>query len=259
MILEKIVIDKEARLVEQKKQCSPLSMKQLAEETKPHPADFYQALQQEGLSIIGEFKKASPSLGTIPEQIPLEERIRAYNESVDAISCLTEEDHFLGSAEDLQKVRQLTELPILRKDFMIDEYQFYEAKYIGANGVLLIAAILEDVRLRAFYQLAKELSLAPLVEVHDEWEMERALYFEADIIGINNRNLRDFTIRLETTARLAKQAQGSEALLVSESGIVTDEDVNFLKDCEVDAFLIGRALMESKSPKALAKRWKEST
>lgn len=255
MILDEIVADKKKRLPGHKAKISEQEMRRLAEEEKRVGASFSQALKKQGISIIGEFKQASPSLGKIDSKIDLTERIGEYSQSVDAVSCLTEEDHFLGSAEYLKKIRKMTELPILRKDFMIDPYQFYEAKAIGADGVLLIAAILDDVMMKDFYQLTKELGMDALVEVHEEREMERALKLDAEIIGVNNRNLKDFTISLETTKRLSKYMPEGK-IFVAESGIVSDEDVKFLKDCNVDAFLIGRAFMESENPKELAQRWK---
>jgi indole-3-glycerol phosphate synthase len=147
-------------------------------------------------------------------------------------------------------------LPILRKDFMIKEYQFYEAKAIGADAVLLITAILDDVQMRDFYQLARQLELDVLVETHDEAEIERAMKIEPRIIGVNNRNLKDFSISLETTKRLRPYVP-KEKVFVAESGIMGDQDVQFLHECGVDAFLIGRAFMEAENPRALAKRWKE--
>lgn len=255
MILDVIVEDKKRRLVEHKEKIGEAEMRRLAETCEPAGHSFYEALAKDGISIIGEFKQASPSLGKIKSKINLEERVEAYNHSVDAISCLTEEDHFHGNADDLKYIRSISTLPILRKDFMIEEYQFYEAKVIGADAVLLIAAILDDVQLRDFYQLATELGLDSLIEVHDETEMERALKMDPKIIGVNNRNLKDFSIDLHTTKRLAAMVP-EEKILVAESGIITDEDVKFLKECEVDAFLIGRALMESEQPRELAQRWK---
>ncbi len=258
MILDKIVADKKRRLPLHKSRISENRMRSLAEETirkkMQHPS-FYEALAKPGISIIGEFKKASPSLGKIESKLHLDERIAEYNACVDAISCLTEEDHFHGNTDYLQKIRRMSSLPIIRKDFMIDVYQFYEARAIGADAVLLIAAILDDVQLRDFYQLAGELGMDALVETHDEHEMERALKLDAEIIGVNNRDLRDFTIRLETTKRLSAMVPQGK-ILVAESGIVNDEDVKFLKDCRVDAFLIGRAFMEAEDSRALAKRWK---
>lgn len=255
MILDVIVEDKKKRLPEHKKNISEIKMRELAEIYEGKKHSFHDALSKSGISIIGEFKNASPSLGKIKSKINLLDRIDEYNESVDAISCLTEEDHFDGNVDYLKKIRTITELPILRKDFMIDPYQFYKAKAIGADAVLLIAAILDDAQMKDFYQLSKELELDALVEVHDEAELERALKMDADIIGVNNRNLKDFTISLDTTVRLSKLVP-EDKVLVAESGILEDADVELLKECGVDAFLIGRALMEAEHPKEVAKRWK---
>ncbi len=256
MILDQIVADKKIRLNEHKIRTSFEEIRRQAEEVKREGRTFYEALKKDRISIIGEFKQASPSLGKIDSKIDLTKRMEEYSASVDAVSCLTEEDHFLGNIDYLKKIRNMTTLPILRKDFMIDEYQFYEAKAIKADAILLIAAILDDAQLKDFYQLSKELGLDALVEVHDEKEMERVLAVDADIIGVNNRDLRDFTIRLDTTKRLSVMVP-KEKVFVAESGIITDEDVRFLKECRVDAFLIGRAFMESENPKELARRWKE--
>ena len=255
MILDEIVADKKKRLPEHKVKISEQEMRRMAEEKKGGNHSFCHALKKPGISIIGEFKQASPSLGKIVSKIDLTERMEEYSQSVDAVSCLTEEDYFLGNAEYLKRIRKMTELPILRKDFMIEPYQFYEAKVIGADAVLLIAAILDDVMMKDFYQLSRALGLDALVEVHDEREMERALKLDAEIIGVNNRNLKDFTISLDNTKRLSKYMP-REKIFVAESGIVSDEDVKFLKDCRVDAFLIGRAFMESENPKELAQKWK---
>ncbi len=255
MILDEIVADKKKRLPEHKVKISEQEMRRMAEEKKGGNHSFCHALKKPGISIIGEFKQASPSLGKIVSKIDLTERMEEYSQSVDAVSCLTEEDYFLGNAEYLKRIRKMTELPILRKDFMIEPYQFYEAKVIGADAVLLIAAILDDVMMKDFYQLSRELGLDALVEVHDEREMERALKLDAEIIGVNNRNLKDFTISLDNTKRLSKYMP-REKIFVAESGLVSDEDVKFLKDCRVDAFLIGRAFMESENPKELAQKWK---
>jgi len=243
MILDEIVEDKKKRLPGHMARIPETEMRRMAEETKTREADcFYNHLKKPGLSIIGEFKKASPSLGTITSKIDLMERISEYNASVDAISCLTEEDHFHGNVAYLKEIRAKSSLPILRKDFMICEYQFYEAKVIGADAVLLITAILDDAQMHDFYQLAGELELDVLVDPR--------------IIGVNNRNLKDFTISLEHTRRLRPYVP-EDKVFVAESGITGDEDVRFLRDCGVDAFLIGRAFMESENPKALAQKWKE--
>lgn len=256
MILDKIVEDKKKRLPEHKARISEQRMRRLAEETATRAKNaFYENLKKPGLSIIGEFKQASPSLGNITSKIDLLERIEDYNQSVDAISCLTDEDHFKGNVEYLKQIRAKSSLPILRKDFMIEEYQFYEAKVIGADAVLLITAILDDVQMHDFYQLARELELDVLVETHDEAEIERALRIDPRIIGVNNRNLKDFTISLENTRRLRPYIP-EDKVYIAESGIMGDADVQFLKEAGADGFLIGRAFMESENPKELAKRWK---
>jgi indole-3-glycerol phosphate synthase len=255
MILDRIVEDKKKRIPEHKARIPETDMRRMAEEYAGETHSFYNALKKDGISIIGEFKKASPSLGNIKSKIDLIDRIAEYNDSVDAISCLTEEDHFLGSVEYLKQIRAKSALPIIRKDFMIDPYQFYEAKAIGADAILIIAAILDDFQMNDFYQLSAELGLDALVEVHDETEMERALKLDAAIIGVNNRNLNDFSISLDTTRRLSDMVP-RDKVFVAESGIMGDDDVEFLKECHVDAFLIGRALMESEHPKEVARRWK---
>lgn len=264
MILDDIVADKRGRLLEHKKKISDGDMKKLADQCDRKSISFYEALAKEGLSIIGEFKKASPSMGVIDGKIDLLDRIDQYNKSVDAISVLTEEDHFNGSEEYLKKVRSISNLPIIRKDFIIEEYQVYEAKVIGADCILLIAAILDDTKMRALYQLAYSLGMDVLLEVHDETEMDRALNLNAKIIGVNNRNLKNFTIDLENTKRLSSYLEkryklhgySKRPVFVSESGVTNDEDIVFLKECKVDALLIGRAFMESEKPYEVAKRWK---
>lgn len=257
MILDDIVRDKKKRLAEEKQNITEEEMKRQASASTRNSISFFDALSKNGLSIIGEFKKASPSMGIIDSKIDLSDRIEQYSKSVDAISCLTEEDHFNGSAEYLKKIRQMTELPILRKDFIIDKYQIYESKVIGADAILLIAAILSDDELKEFYLLAKELNLDVLLEVHDREEMERAINIKADIIGVNNRNLKDFSINLETTGKLRKMASDDNIVFVSESGILEDSDIKYLKECRVDGVLIGRAFMEAESPKQLAEKWKK--
>lgn len=256
MILDTIVADKKNRLKEQKNLIQMKEMINLGEATKTRCKDsFYQALKKPQISIIGECKKASPSLGKIESQIDITTRIAEYNDAADCISCLTEEDHFLGCAKDLIQIRKLTDLPILRKDFVIDPYQIYEAKYIGADAILLIAAILDDAQLADYYQLAQSLELDVLVEVHDEQEMERALKINPRIIGVNNRNLKDFHISLDNTKRLRHYVP-EDKVFISESGILNDDDIIELKNCHVDGFLIGRAFMESANPKELALHWK---
>jgi indole-3-glycerol phosphate synthase len=259
MILDEIVKDKKKRLKNQKEVISLEVMQEMAEASNRISISFYEALAKPGLSIIGEFKKASPSMGVLKNKLELTDRIDQYNNSVDAISCLTEEDHFNGSAEYLKQIRTISPLPIIRKDFIVDVYQIYEAKVIGADAILLIAAILDDDHMKQFYDLAYHLGMDVLLEVHDDEELRRAVQLGAKIIGVNNRNLKDFSITLETTKRLSEtldQLTDTRPVFVSESGVGKQEDILYLKDSKVDALLIGRAFMEAEDPQALAKEWK---
>lgn len=256
MILDVIVEDKKKRLAEAKEKISLEEMKELAADCERESISFYEALRKPGLSIIGEFKKASPSHGKMDNKINLSDRIDQYNQSVDAISCLTEEDHFFGSIDYFKEIRGISRLPMIRKDFIIDPYQIFEAKVIGADCILLIAAILTDRELKLFYELAYDLGMDVLVEVHDEEEMKRALGLDAKIIGVNNRNLKDFTIDLKTTKELSKMVP-EDVVFVSESGITKEEDIVFLTECNIDAVLIGTVFMEAENPKELAETWKE--
>ena len=256
MILDVIVEDKLKRLPEHKKRISEEEMTRLAIESHRVSHSFYDALAKDGLSIISEFKKASPSHGNMNNKITLEERIKQYGESADAISCLTEEDHFKGSTEYLKQIRQMTDLPIIRKDFIIDPYQVYEAKVIGADAVLLIAAILDDSRFKELYDLAYSLGLDVLCEVHNEEEMQRMINLGVKIIGINNRNLKTFEVSLDTTKKLASLAPEG-TVLVSESGVLNDDDIKVLKASGADALLIGTVLMEAPKPEELISEFKE--
>ena len=261
MILDVIVEYKKKRLVEHKNAISEEDMKQEALNLKRQSISFYDALRKQGLSIIGEFKKASPSHGKMDNKIDLTERIRQYSESADAISCLTEEDHFNGSTEYLKQIRSLTNLPIIRKDFIIDEYQVYEAKVIGADAILLIAAILDDEKFKELYDLAYSLSLDVLCEVHNEEEMQRMLNLDVKIIGINNRNLKTFEVDLDTTKKLAdmvtQEMRKAGKLLVSESGVADTDDIKVLAKSGADALLIGTVLMEAPKPEELISEFKE--
>lgn len=256
MILDQIVQAKKRRLKEQKQKTTETQMRQLALQFQRKSISFYDALAKPGLSIIGEFKRASPSMGNITMTMELEKRIAEYNDAVDAISCLTEEDHFLGNTTYFEKIRGISRLPMIRKDFIIDPYQIYEAKTIGADCILLIAAILTDTQMKEFYALAYQLGMDVLLEVHDEEEMKRALQLNPRIIGVNNRNLKDFTISLDTTKRLRPMVPEG-TVFVSESGVTDKEHIAFLKKCQVDALLIGGAFMLSAHPKKLAEEWKE--
>lgn len=205
---------------------------------------FYSAIAKDGLSIIGEIKKASPSKGIIKADFNPVEIAKKYCNVVDAISVLTEEDFFLGKPEYLKQVHDTVDTPILRKDFIIDSSQIFEAKDIGASAILLIVAILDIQKLKQFLKLAHELNLDSLVEVHNESEIQLALEAGADIIGINNRDLKTFNVDLNNTLNLRKFIP-ENILVVSESGINTQEDIKFLKHSNIDAVLVGESFMRT--------------
>jgi indole-3-glycerol phosphate synthase len=211
------------------------------------PRDFREALKKGRgpVKLIAEIKKASPSKGLIRSDFdPLQIASVYETYPVSAISVLTEEDFFQGHLSYLRRVRQVTSKPLLRKDFIIDEYQLYESRLYGADAVLLIAAILDKRRAGEYLQLASELGLAVLFEVHNEEDLEKALSIDAEIIGINNRDLTTLAIDLTTTLRL-KASIPAGKIIVSESGIRTRQDVVTLQDNGIDAMLIGTSFMES--------------
>ena len=196
-------------------------------------------------AIIAEIKKASPSAGIILEDFDPVQKAKDYEAfGAVALSILTEEDFFMGSMQYLKDVKAITSLPILRKDFMIDEYQIYEAKLIGADCILLIASILEDQQLTDFVQLAETLELDYLIEVHDEVELKRVEHFENAIIGVNNRNLKTFSVDLKNSVLLKEYFSGKN-IFVAESGIKSQEDLNYLKENDIHVFLIGESLMRN--------------
>lgn len=251
-ILDKIVADKK-RDVAQKKRSVPLSL--LKERIAQHkPLDFTAALRGNGLKLIAEIKKASPSKGLLcPDFKPVEmAQIYAQNGAA-AISVLTEADHFQGSLEYLSAIRDSVNLPLLRKDFIFDEYQIYETVVSGADALLLIAAILGPKQLAELLELSHSLGLACLVEVHNENEVEKALQSGAEIIGINNRDLKTFKVDIDTTRRLRVLVPRGK-IVVSESGILNRDDIKALKAWGVNAALVGEALVTAKD---IASRIKE--
>lgn len=190
-------------------------------------------------------KKASPSKGLIKADFDPVAIAKEYEAAgADAISCLTEEFYFKGSSEYLKEIRKAVNIPILRKDFIFDEYQVYEAKYIGANAVLLIAAILSAAQLERLYKLARSLGLECLAEVHSPEELEKVSALDFNILGVNNRNLKTFEVDLNTTAKLKKHIPEGK-ILVSESGIKTNGDMRLIRELGADAVLIGETLMRS--------------
>lgn len=215
---------------------------------------FYQAIAKEGLSIIGEIKKASPSKGLIKVDFNPVALGKIYEQAVDCISVLTEEDYFMGSYKYLRTVSKEVTLPTLYKDFVLDEGQIYQAKSIGASCILLIVAILSKETLEKFFKLSRKLGLDVLVEVHTEEEMKTALTLKPRIIGINNRNLVTFETTIETTIKL-KSLVPKGILVISESGIRTREDILQLSDIGIDGILVGESFMKG-DIKALANIFK---
>jgi indole-3-glycerol phosphate synthase len=212
---------------------------------------FNEALTRPGLSLIAEFKRRSPSAGALAsDSIDLAAQVAAYERGgAAALSVLTDERHFGGSLADLRAARAACDLPIIRKDFIVDPYQLYEAAVNGADAVLLIAAALSDEDLRALYQEARSIDLDCLVEVHDDAELERALEAGAEVIGINNRNLDDMSVDIGTTFELMTDVPAGKTV-VAESGISGREELAELDRVGVDAVLIGGALMTAEDPEA---------
>jgi indole-3-glycerol phosphate synthase len=211
------------------------------------------------MRVIAEFKRRSPSAGTLRERADLESVVRAYERGgASALSVLTEGPHFGGSLEDLRVAREASELPILRKDFILEAYQLYEARACGADAVLLIVAALEERELAALHERARELALEALVEVHDARELQTALDIGAELVGINNRDLRDFSVDVERTSRLVREVPDGVGV-VSESGIATAEQLRALAAQGVDAVLVGEALMRAPEPEAALRELLEAS
>ncbi|MEX2108566.1 MAG: indole-3-glycerol phosphate synthase TrpC [Solirubrobacterales bacterium] len=216
---------------------------------------FNEALVRPGLSVIAEFKRRSPSAGEISSTATVAEQVGAYERGgAAALSVLTDEPHFGGSLEDLRVAREACDLPILRKDFIVDPYQLFEAAVNGADAVLLIVRALSDEELEGLYGMARGLDLDCLVEVHDEPELERALAIDADVIGINNRNLDEGTVNIATTYELMPDVPAGKTV-VAESGISARAELEELERVGVDAVLIGSALMQATDPEALTRQF----
>ena len=212
---------------------------------------FESALRREGLSFICECKKASPSKGLIAPDFPYLDIARDYESAgADAVSVLTEPKYFLGSDDYLREISEAVKIPTLRKDFVVHERMIYEAKLLGASAVLLICAILDAEKLREYIKICDELGISALVEAHDEAEIESALKAGARIIGVNNRNLKDFSVDMSNSARLRKIIP-ADVIFVSESGIKTANDVKAARDSGADAVLVGETLMRSTDKRAM--------
>lgn len=254
-VLKEILKNKKEELTRRK---NALTLKEIKIRLKDAPAtkNFKTAIQRgrnKRIRLIAEIKKASPSgrrldspSGSLRKDFNISEIVSAYSrKDVHAISVLTEERFFQGSLGHLDKTRQITEKPLLRKDFIFDDYQIYESRLHGADAILLIAAALDKSQLTDFHGLARELSLECLAEVHNLEELDKVLYCGADIIGINNRNLNTLNVRLDTTLELLKHIPDSK-ITVSESGINTREDVETIEATKIDAMLVGTTFMKAK-------------
>ncbi|MDO5406611.1 MAG: indole-3-glycerol phosphate synthase TrpC [Eubacteriales bacterium] len=249
-ILDQIAAHARERVDEAKKKQSFQELKRQALSLPKGDFAFEHALQKPGISFICECKRASPSKGLIAPDFPYLDIARAYETAgADCISILTEPKWFLGSDEILREIAGSVGIPCLRKDFTVDEYMIYEAKVLGASAVLLICSILTEEEIRESLHLCDELGLSALVEAHDEREVSMAVRAGARIIGVNNRNLRDFSVDTDRSAKLRSLIPG-DVLFVSESGVTSAEDVAKLRAIGTDAVLIGETLMRAVDKKA---------
>lgn len=245
-ILQTIAAHARTRVAADREKVSLEELKALCQEAGPGQGEqFVSALNRPGLSFLCEIKKASPSKGLISPDFPYLDIARAYEAAgADGVSCLTEPKWFLGSDDIFRQVRRTISLPMLRKDFTVDEYQIYQARLMGANAVLLIVSLLDGETLKGYLDLCRSLGLAALVETHDGQEVDAALNAGAEIIGVNNRNLKDFSVDFSNAARLRDRIPPG-VLYVAESGLTGPEDAAALKRLGSDAALVGEALMRA--------------
>ena len=257
MILDTIAATTRERVEAQKRRLSTKELRAIVQGMERNDNfPFEKVLAKQGISFICEVKKASPSKGIIAEDFPYIEIAKDYEKAgADAISVLTEPSYFKGRDEYLAEIRKAVSIPLLRKDFTVDEYMIYEAKKIGADAVLLICAILSENQLQEYMGIATELGLSALVEAHDEEEVLAAQRAGARIIGVNNRNLKDFTVDIENSIRLRKMVP-SDILFVSESGMKNRADIVALEENGTDAVLIGETLMKSRDKGAMLRTLK---
>ena len=243
-ILEEIVLNTKTKL-EEKKLLLPFNeLLSKIDLENIEQSNFKKNLENKSKAIIAEIKKASPSAGVISENFDPISKAKEYESfGASALSILTEEDYFLGSIEYLKQVKAITNLPILRKDFIIDEYQIYESKLIGADCILLIASILNDNELFTFSETAEKLGLDFIIEVHDENELSRVEQFSNALIGVNNRNLKTFEVDLNNSIKLKEIFKGNN-IFIAESGIKSFKDIKILQEHNINVFLIGESLMK---------------
>ncbi len=243
-ILNEIVAKTKSKLEEKKQGLSLEELSSKIDFENLKEKNFKKSLQNKAEAIIAEIKKASPSVGIISENFDPVLKSKEYESfGASALSILTEEDYFLGNIQYLMDVKATTSLPILRKDFIVDEYQIYESKLIGADCILLIASILNDEELKNFSEIAERLKLDYIIEVHDEEELQRAQHFSNAIIGVNNRNLKTFDVDINNSVELKKIFEG-ENIFIAESGIKSKKDIEYLQQHNINVFLIGESLMK---------------
>ncbi|RJQ33365.1 MAG: indole-3-glycerol phosphate synthase TrpC [Actinobacteria bacterium] len=241
------IVEKKRKCVELSKEKSPLNSLKNQATLMPLTRDFKQSLISSDIAVIAEIKKASPSAGVIRDDFNPVDIAKQYQKAgAVAISVITEEDFFLGNPNYLKQVKETVELPVLRKDFIIEPYQIYESRVLGADAVLLIASILDSYQLSELIELAKSMGMAALVEVHTKEELEVTLLCRADIIGINNRNLDTFEVNLAISEEL-KPYITSDKVSVSESGIYSSADVLRLREAGFNAILVGESLLKSEN------------
>jgi indole-3-glycerol phosphate synthase len=245
MSILKEIVEKTIITINKRKELKSLTdLKSQIENLTLADPNFKKSLLEKDEAIIAEIKKASPSAGVISHNFDPVSKAKEYESiGASALSILTEESYFKGSSKYLEEVKRHTKLPILRKDFMIDEYQLYEAKLMGADCILLIASILNDEQIKSFVMLAESLKLDYLIEVHDIDELRRVECFKNAIIGVNNRNLKTFDVDINNSINLKKQFKGKN-IFVSESGIKKKSDIKLLKESGIHVFLIGESLMK---------------
>lgn len=249
-ILDKIAERTKIRVAQYKNKIPFDQMKSQALSLPKENFLFEQSLKRAGLSFICECKKASPSKGLIAPDFPYLQIAKDYDAAgADAISILTEPEFFLGDDKFLAEIATQVSIPCLRKDFVVDDYMIYQAKILGASAVLLICAILDDVQLRKFIATCDEVGLSALVEAHDEREIKRAIACGARVIGVNNRNLKDFSVDMDNAKKL-RSLVPPEIIFVSESGIRSADDVKKVRELEADAVLIGEVLMRAADKKS---------
>ena len=243
-ILDEIVAKTKSKLEEKKQGLSLEELSSKIDFENLKETNFKKSLQNKAEAIIAEIKKASPSAGIISDNFDPVLKSKEYESfGASALSILTEEDYFLGNIEYLKDVKATTSLPILRKDFIVDEYQIYESKLIGADCILLIASILNDEELKNFSEIAERLKLDYIIEVHDEEELQRVQHFSNAIIGVNNRNLKTFDVDINNSVELKKIFDGQNTF-IAESGIKSKKDIEYLKQHNINVFLIGESLMK---------------